>query len=422
MTKFTFTFTKTRESLDWEDKSGYPCPDCGRLSHTIHQVINRKVDDLKIDEVLSVRMKCVASSCPRKTFTVHPEGVRFRSLRTVQSVLLTNTLYLSGLSYDKVNSFKGILNLSHGSKSTFWRDVQGLGKGIKRQKTFISGRERKPVVVAGQDGTYVKIKGKEVCLIVNADLSEQTGENRAFLSVEIAKTETAKAYRKSLANLARQGLDLSCLEVIVSDDSASSHKEVEQLNGFFWDEEKQTGKKIRRLNNHTVLHQVCLAHAKKNISKRLNRFLINHLKLNPDILKRRNRKQRPFHWINQIKTLSPPLRGIFNDLKAVVKSGFAPEYLGLIEKLAANKEVHQHQRLHKLIFDIWDKYHSYSLHHIRKDVPTTNNATERVNGRSKIRYKLCRGMKSKEGALNFFLTTQLFEAKKFQEMVQLVAT
>lgn len=421
MTKFTFTFTKTRESLDWEDKPEYPCPDCGGLSRTIHQVINRQVDDLKIDEVLSVRMKCAASGCPRKTFTIHPEGVRFRSLRTVQSVLLTNTLYLFGLSYDKVNAFKGVLDLRVGSKSTFWRDVQGLGKGIKRQKTFIAGRERKPVVVVGQDGTYVKIKGKEVCLIVNTDLSEQTGENRAFLSVEIAHTETAKAYRKSLANLACQGLDLSNLEVIVSDDAAAGHKEVEQLNGFLWDEEKRTGKKIRRLNDHTILHQVCLAHAKKNITKRLNHFLINHLKLNPDIFKRRSRKQRKFHWINQIKVLSPPLRGILNDLKAVVKSGFAPENLKIIEKLAADKEVHQHQRLHHLIFDIWDKYQAYSLHHVRKDVPTTNNATERVNGRSKIRYKLCRGMKSREGALNFFLATQLFEAKRFQEMAQLAA-
>lgn len=423
MTNFTFNFTPTQAILNWQEQSSYPCPDRGSLSNKIHQVVERKVDDPRIDEVLSVRMKCINPQCSRKTFTVHPQGVRQNSPRTVQAVLMTATLYLLGLSYDKVNTFRKFLNLEKGSKSTFWRDVQLLGESIQRERAFISGRERKPVVILGQDGTYIKIRGEDWCLIVNTDLSPDNQESSTFLSVEINKSETARAYRQALNNLVKQGLNLSNLDLIVSDDAGALHKEIEQLNGLDWDDQKLQGKPVKHFNDQVIKHQVCLAHAKKNVTKRLNKFLIKYLQLEPDILKRQGRKRkiRRFHWTKLIKTLPPPLKEILQDLKTVFRSNFAPAHLTLIENLAKNKEVHKHKDLKRFVFALWDKYAAYGLYQTRKDAPATNNATERVNGRSKIRYKLCRGLKSKAGAVNFFLTTQLFEAKMFNEMAGLIA-
>jgi hypothetical protein len=53
-----------------------------------------------------------------------------------------------------------------------------------------------------------------------------------------------------------------------------------------------------------------------------------------------------------------------------------------------------------------EKWRDLTTYERRRGVPKENNFTERGIGRTKIRYKTTRGMKSEEGLLNFVYVTQ----------------
>ena len=54
----------------------------------------------------------------------------------------------------------------------------------------------------------------------------------------------------------------------------------------------------------------------------------------------------------------------------------------------------------RLVVELSNKWRSLTRHKRIRGLPQTNNCTERVIGRSKIRYKTVRGYKSVEGMLN----------------------
>lgn len=158
------------------------------------------------------------------------------------------------------------------------------------------------------------------------------------------------------------------------------------LNGLDFQEkgEEVKLKKLPRLNNHQILHQVCLAHTKKNALER----------------------------IEKLKNKTPP--DVLEKLREITDSNFHPDYLKDIERMVRDKRIQRIKPLHQFIFgELWDKYNKYSLFWQGKGIPATNNRRERTIGRTKIRYKLCRGLKSFSAAINFITTTQAFEAKKF---------
>ena len=62
--------------------------------------------------------------------------------------------------------------------------------------------------------------------------------------------------------------------------------------------------------------------------------------------------------------------------------------------------------LRRLCVELSGKWRALLCHRRRRDVPRTNNVTERAIGRSKIRYKTVRGYKSEDGMLNGFGLTQ----------------
>jgi len=53
-----------------------------------------------------------------------------------------------------------------------------------------------------------------------------------------------------------------------------------------------------------------------------------------------------------------------------------------------------------------EKWRDLTTYERRREVPKENNFTERSIGRTKIRYKTTRGMKSEDGLLNFVYVTQ----------------
>ncbi|MDI6602581.1 MAG: hypothetical protein QME57_00475 [Patescibacteria group bacterium] len=61
---------------------------------------------------------------------------------------------------------------------------------------------------------------------------------------------------------------------MVSDDGSANHKVVEMLNGLDFQKKVKDFKlkRVPRLNDHQILHQVCLAHTKKNTLERLQKL------------------------------------------------------------------------------------------------------------------------------------------------------
>ncbi|MCL0091797.1 hypothetical protein M1N59_00840 [Dehalococcoidales bacterium] len=295
-------------------------------------------------------------------------------------------MYLAGLSYDKSSTFLSVLfQIPVGSKSTLWQDLQNLGKNLKIKKIFTRVRSSNQPQIIGNDAGFIRIKGKEVCLEFITDHSPGTPEEDSLLKVSILSSENSREIYQ-LIQFLKEELDLSQLKVVVSDDGSANHKAVEMLNGLDFQKKGEDFKlkRVLRLNDHQILHQICLAHTKKNTLEKLQK----------------------------LKNKTPP--DILEKLREITDSNFHPDYLEDIERMVRDKRVQSIKSLHQFLFgELWDKYTKYSLFYQGKGIPTTNNRTERTIGRTKIRYKLCRGLKSISGAMNFIFTTQAFEAKKF---------
>ena len=70
------------------------------------------------------------------------------------------------------------------------------------------------------------------------------------------------------------------------------------------------------------------------------------------------------------------------------------------------REVRNEPELRRLEIDLWVKWRRLLCHKRMRGVRDANNVTERVIGRSKIRYKTMRGCKSVDGMMNGLWLTQ----------------
>ena len=76
------------------------------------------------------------------------------------------------------------------------------------------------------------------------------------------------------------------------------------------------------------------------------------------------------------------------------------------ELMEMEREVRVEPKLRRLVVELSDKWRSLTRHKWISGLPRTNNCTERVIGRSKVRYKTVRGYKSLEGMMNGLGLTQ----------------
>lgn len=120
-----------------------------------------------------------------------------------------------------------------------------------------------------------------------------------------------------------------------------------------------------------VEHQVCLAHVRKNVSVRLD----------------------------GIKGYDEYKDRIWKLLDELDESGGR-------RLLEIERHVRGDPKLRRLVVELSTKWKSLLCHRRYRSVPSTNNCTERVIGRSKIRYKTVRGYKSVNGMLNGLGLTQ----------------
>ena len=133
-------------------------------------------------------------------------------------------------------------------------------------------------------------------------------------------------------------------------------------------------------------HQICAAHVRKNAARRL-------------------RKAQGWQgWKSRLRNLLDEL----------------PDDGGK-RLMSMEREVRDEPGLRRLAVDLCDKWRSLLCHKRARGVCDTNNVTERVIGRSKIRYKTLRGYKSVEGMMNGLWLTQWIWGESDMDMGELLA-
>ena len=308
------------------------CPYCSGVLFQRHGSVQKPVKDLRIRKVTAIRYLC--AECGR-TFRHYPEGVDSHD-QSQRLRALAALLWALGLSHQSIS----YLLLALGApiaKMTSWRDVQEAGMAMRRRKPFRAAQ----LDVVGADETVVKVKGEKMVLgfVTNPESGELVG-------VDLLSEQDSEAFLNWLRSYV-EGLGV---KVLVSDDLSTYKPAVEQMG---------------------LEHQVCLAHVRKNVARRLSEIE---------------------GWEGEKEKIAALVREL--------PQGGGKQLLEL------EKKVRKAPKLRELVVDLCEKWHSLVCYQGREGVPQTNNRTEQVIGRSKVRYKTVRGFKSVEGMLNGIELTQ----------------
>lgn len=323
------------------------CSHCQHPYLVRHGTCRKPVTDTKLTHIQVVRYRC--SGCG-KTFRHYPEGIS-RARQSQRLVALAAVMYSFGLSCSVTSQ---LLHLQEAGIApvTVWRDAQVLGQQVRQRP-----RREGAVPVLGADETYVHLRGRTTCLGVVTDA--QTGET---LGVEVLVDQDAAAFLRWLrAYVAPLGV-----QVLVTDD-LSTYKPVAERLG--------------------LQHQVCIAHVRKNVTKRLRKL--------------------------------PGQDAVKDAVRELVRD-FPPWGERALRELA--KTLRRNVAWRRFLSDLAEKWQSLRRYQENPAVPSTNNVTERAIGRSKVRYKTVRGFKSQEGMLNLFALTQwLYTPQPVHDLQTLVS-
>ena len=228
---------------------------------------------------------------------------------------------------------------------TAWRDAQAEA-GYRKQ-----GRKWKPVRVLGLDGAYVRAWGDVRPVLVAVDLGE--GQPVAIGYVD---EYNPRAVRRFLEPLVQQ-LGVS---VIVTDDLVHYKTVADKLG---------------------LEHQICQFHVRRWVGRTLKELS----------------KTVPPEWLwvldetKQLIAELPPegSRRLFELWKQIPlgRSGRKDQPLSALDQL---------RQLLLRLSEHWPRYRVFDW---QPDVPWTNNGTEQVIGRMKVRSKTVRGYKNEPGML-----------------------
>jgi transposase-like protein len=224
-----------------------------------------------------------------------------------------------------------------------WRDVQAHARQLKKR------RQWKSVRVLGVDGAYVRGWGQTQPVLVVVDLG--TGE---LVTVGYVDEKDPQAVKRFLEPL-MQRLGVS---VIVTDDLASYKVVARELN---------------------VEHQICQFHVRRWVGRAL----------------RDMRTKLPSEW-----------HAVLDEVKELIQE-LAPEgekrLWQLYRQIPVNRKGRRSEEmtplevLRHLIGRLAEDWANYRVFDWQPEVPWTNNATERVIGKMKMRARTVRGYKSWSG-------------------------
>jgi transposase-like protein len=301
----------------------------------------REVRDPHIQQVVVYRYRCCRC---RRTFRHYPPGVG-RASQTERMCLLATICWLLGLSYRGLVLVCSAFGVEI-SRMSAWRDVQQRGQQLERERYW------KPVRVLGLDGAYVRGWGKTQPVLVAVDLG--TGQP---ITVGYVDEKDPQAVKKFLQPLV-QRLGIS---VVVSDDLAAYRNVFDQLG---------------------LEQQVCQFHLRRWVGGALHAL--------------KETVPGEFIWIiDETKTIVKelPIQGdrrllqLWRQVPQTRQGRNGSEYSSL-------------DQLRYILVRLAENWARFRVFDWQPDVPWTNNPTEQVIGRMKMRARTVRGYKNWSGMFN----------------------
>ena len=313
------------------------CRYCEGITFQRWGQVNKPVKDIRVRNVKVYRYRCCRC---KRTFRYYPEG-NTKADQTERLQLFAVLLWTLGLSHRASSLILSGLKVTL-SHITIWRDVQREAEQVKKRNHW------KPVRVLGLDGANVLGWGEKQSVLVAVDLG--TGEPIALGYINEYDPQVVRRWLAPLVQ--RHGIT-----VIVTDDLSSYKIVAEKL---------QLG------------HQVCQFHVRRWVGKALKDL----------------QETIPKEWLwvlEEIRQL----------IKILPPDGSRTLYT-LWKQLPGRHSKRNQARLaleqlRDLLLRLSQDWHRYCTFQSEPEVPWTNNSTEQVIGRMKMRARTVRGYKSWSG-------------------------
>lgn len=313
------------------------CPSCQGQTFQRWGKGCKRVRDNRYRSVEVFRYRCCR--CHR-TFRHYPPGVD-RADQTQRLRKLAALLWVLGLSLRGVCAVLSAfgVRLSHMS---VWRDIQ------EQAHLLEGGRQRRSVGVLGVDGVYLRLKGHKCAVLIAVDLGD--GKPVAVAQIEEVHPQAVVQFLSPLV----EGLGVS---VMVTDDLASLRVAAEGLG---------------------VGHQVCQFHVRRWVGRTLR-----HLR----------------------QTLTEQWQWVLDEIQRCLAELPADGGRRLFElwmqvgacRVGQGQAQSAVDQLRALLLRLSEHWSSYRLFAREAGIPWTNNGTEQVIGRIRVRSRTVRGYKSWEG-------------------------
>lgn len=299
----------------------------------------RQIRDPQVSRVQVYRYRCCGC---RHTFRHYPDGVD-QAQQSQRLRQLAGLCWVLGLSYRGIAAVFAAFGVDIGRMSA-WRDAQELAEQHQRRRMW------QPVRVLGLDGAYVRGWGRTHPVLVAVDLG--TGQPVAIGYVDEFDPQAVRRWLEPMVK--RLGVS-----VIVTDDLVHYKTVAEKLD---------------------LEHQICQFHVRRWVGRTLKEL--------------RETLSEDWHWVlAEIKQLIAdlPLEGskrLFEIWKQIPA-----------RRTGRDEPLSPLEQLRLLLIRLSEHWANYRVFDWQPDVPWTNNGTERVIGRMKIRSKTIRGYKTKPGML-----------------------
>lgn len=326
------------EVKSMETERPHQCPYCPGETFQRWGGGVKAVRDPYLGEVWVYRYRCCR--CQR-TFRHYPQGVK-RASQTQRTQVLVALGWIMGLSYRGLVALYCAFGLKI-ERMSAWRDVQVYARQLEKERHW------QKVRVLGVDGAYVRGWGKTQPVLVAVDLG--TGQPVTVGYVEEKDPQAVKRFLEPLV----QRLGVS---VIVTDDLNSYKVAARELN---------------------LEHQVCQFHVRRWVGRAL-RDLRLHL---------------PPEW----HALIHEVQGLIDELPPKGEKRLWQLYrqLPVNRKGRRSEDMAPLELLRHLIARLAQDWANYRVFDWQAEVPWTNNTTEQVIGRMKMRARTVRGYKNWPG-------------------------
>jgi transposase-like protein len=299
----------------------------------------KQVRDHQVKQALIYRYRC--TSC-RRTFRHYPEGVD-RAQQSQRLRKLAALCWTLGLSFRAVAGVFAVFGVGIAAM-TAWRDVQEQARLLKQRRIW------QPVRVLGVDGAWVLGWGEKRGIMVAVDLG--TGQPVSIGYID--EKDPRKVLRWLKPIVKRLGVS-----VIVTDDLSSYRGMAEKLG---------------------VEHQVCQFHVRRWVGRTLHEL--------------KESLAEEWQWVlGEIKILMAELppegsRRLYELWKQID-----------VPRSARDEPRTPVDQLRDLLIRLSEHWESYRVFDWQPEVPWTNNGTEQVIGRMKVRSRTVRGYKTQPGML-----------------------